>query len=249
MYYYGARYYDPRISIFVSVDPLVEETMTPYQYVLNNPINLIDPTGMIWEDPKERKMLEDNVKAKIERHEAEIANLTESLTTTTKEKEINSINAKISDFNERIELLNQSLTDIELIEKDSRGYKLESLSSTATNAFVHGIDNKVYIQGSNTEEYLHEIRHIGQYLEQGRGLRFTPKDGFNRLKNGGRSLQEASFYEVQAYKIQAAYGGNSSVGMRNVDFIKDIDAAKINRNKRHSNGEPMYPFIEAFLKE
>ncbi|WLD25134.1 RHS repeat-associated core domain-containing protein [Flavobacterium dauae] len=43
MYYYGARYYDPRISIFVSVDPLAEQTMTPYQYVHNNPINLIDP--------------------------------------------------------------------------------------------------------------------------------------------------------------------------------------------------------------
>src|SRR5690554_3064405 len=46
MYYYGARYYDPRISIFVSVDPLAEQTMTPYQYVSNNPIMFIDPTGM-----------------------------------------------------------------------------------------------------------------------------------------------------------------------------------------------------------
>lgn len=46
MYYYGARYYDPRISIFVSVDPLAEQTMTPYQYVHNNPIMLIDPTVM-----------------------------------------------------------------------------------------------------------------------------------------------------------------------------------------------------------
>lgn len=47
MYYYGARYYDPRISIFVSRDPMAEKTMTPYQYVHNNPIMFTDPTGMI----------------------------------------------------------------------------------------------------------------------------------------------------------------------------------------------------------
>src|SRR5690554_7229615 len=46
MYYYGARYYDPRISIFVSVDPLAEQTMTPYQYVHNNPIMFTDPSRM-----------------------------------------------------------------------------------------------------------------------------------------------------------------------------------------------------------
>jgi|SRR5690606_6386543 len=46
MYYYGARYYDPRISIFVSLDPLVEQTFEPYSYTGNNPINFTDPTGM-----------------------------------------------------------------------------------------------------------------------------------------------------------------------------------------------------------
>ena len=46
MYYYGARYYEPRFSIFVSVDPLVDQTMEPYLYVGNNPIMFTDPTGM-----------------------------------------------------------------------------------------------------------------------------------------------------------------------------------------------------------
>jgi len=46
MYYYGARYDDPRISIFVSVDPLAEKTMEPYLYTGNNPIMFTDPTGM-----------------------------------------------------------------------------------------------------------------------------------------------------------------------------------------------------------
>jgi len=50
LYYYGARYYDPRISVFISVDPMAESTMTPYQYTYQNPINLIDPTGMVAED-------------------------------------------------------------------------------------------------------------------------------------------------------------------------------------------------------
>ncbi|WP_221405058.1 RHS repeat-associated core domain-containing protein [Apibacter adventoris] len=46
LYYYGARYYNPRESIFLSVDPMLEETMTPYQYTYQNPIRYTDPTGM-----------------------------------------------------------------------------------------------------------------------------------------------------------------------------------------------------------
>ena len=51
LYYYGARYYDPRVSIFLNVDPLAEKTMTPYAYTNNNPIMLVDPDGRSGEDP------------------------------------------------------------------------------------------------------------------------------------------------------------------------------------------------------
>lgn len=49
MYYYGARYYDPRISVWVSVDPLTEKfpSISSYTYTFNNPIKYIDPDGRI----------------------------------------------------------------------------------------------------------------------------------------------------------------------------------------------------------
>ena len=47
LYYYGARYYDPRISNWLSVDPMMEKYSgwNPYNYTLQNPINLTDPDG------------------------------------------------------------------------------------------------------------------------------------------------------------------------------------------------------------
>src|SRR5690606_40127525 len=47
LYYYGARYYNPRTSVWLSVDPLAEKYpgISPYAYVANNPISNIDPVG------------------------------------------------------------------------------------------------------------------------------------------------------------------------------------------------------------
>ena len=51
-YYFGARYYDPRISQWLSVDPLASQfpNKSPYNYCSGNPINRIDPTGMVETD-------------------------------------------------------------------------------------------------------------------------------------------------------------------------------------------------------
>ncbi|REC49254.1 RHS repeat domain-containing protein [Chryseobacterium mucoviscidosis] len=47
-YYYGARYYNPKVSLWLNVDPLAEALpdRSPYEYTLSNPIRFTDPTGM-----------------------------------------------------------------------------------------------------------------------------------------------------------------------------------------------------------
>jgi RHS repeat-associated protein len=43
LYYFGARYYDPNLGKFTSIDPVKDNQ--PYNYVKNDPMNLIDPDG------------------------------------------------------------------------------------------------------------------------------------------------------------------------------------------------------------
>lgn len=47
MYDYSARFYEPGIGRFSTIDPLVEKfySWSPYAYCYNNPIKFIDPDG------------------------------------------------------------------------------------------------------------------------------------------------------------------------------------------------------------
>ena len=52
MYYYGARYYEPRLSLWMSTDPMQEKYLdySSYCYTGNNPIRFSDPNGQDWWD-------------------------------------------------------------------------------------------------------------------------------------------------------------------------------------------------------
>lgn len=49
--YLRARYYDPASALFLTPDPMVDKTRTPYAYAGGNPVNYTDPTGLcgFWE--------------------------------------------------------------------------------------------------------------------------------------------------------------------------------------------------------
>jgi RHS repeat-associated protein len=49
LHYYGARYYQSKLSVWLSVDPLahVAPGWTPYRFNFDNPIKFTDPTGLL----------------------------------------------------------------------------------------------------------------------------------------------------------------------------------------------------------
>jgi RHS repeat-associated protein len=48
LYYFRARYYSPKLGRFLSPDPKgFSDSTNPYQYCLQNPVNLVDPDGEI----------------------------------------------------------------------------------------------------------------------------------------------------------------------------------------------------------
>ncbi len=47
LYYLINRYYDPATGQFLSADPLVNFTGQPYEYAQNDPVNSMDPLGLI----------------------------------------------------------------------------------------------------------------------------------------------------------------------------------------------------------
>ncbi|MFH1916179.1 MAG: RHS repeat-associated core domain-containing protein [Nanoarchaeota archaeon] len=74
LYYFGARYYNPRIGRFTSTDPLMS-SFASYDYAANNPFKYIDPTGMEKEgteiDPKTKEKFDayiDLFHARMEQH-------------------------------------------------------------------------------------------------------------------------------------------------------------------------------------
>lgn len=47
LYYYRARYFDPKVGRFISEDPLgIRDNLNMYAYVHNNPVNFDDPFGL-----------------------------------------------------------------------------------------------------------------------------------------------------------------------------------------------------------
>ena len=54
--YFGTRYYNSALSIWLSVDPMSDKypSTSPYTYCANNPVRLVDPDGRTWNSSEDQ---------------------------------------------------------------------------------------------------------------------------------------------------------------------------------------------------
>ena len=253
LYYYGARYYDPRISLWISTDPKQESyfAFSSYVYCGNNPLIYIDPNGKEWEDPAQAEKLKAKIDNKITSIQKSIlAQKARLESNQAKGKDISKQERKIADFESRISNLNQSKSDIDLLGHDSQKYKLTQVSGEGAHKVRLENNGTISIETSEDALSIHEITHVRQALDAG-GLEFSDS---GCLKNPGTRAKGSQRYiaiseaEIEAYKMQYSYRPESlPISVDNISIINVHYVGSI-KDPNGGYGYPMIKDYSDFLK-
>ena len=253
LYYYGARYYDPRVSLWISTDPKQESyfAFSSYVYCGNNPLIYIDPNGKEWEDPAQAEKLKAKIDNKITSIQKSIlAQKARLESNQAKGKDISKQERKIADFESRISNLNQSKSDIDLLGHDSQKYKLTQVSGEGAHKVRLENNGTISIETSEDALSIHEITHVRQALDAG-GLEFSDS---GCLKNPGTRAKGSQRYiaiseaEIEAYKMQYSYRPESlPISVDNISIINVHYVGSI-KDPNGGYGYPMIKDYSDFLK-
>ena len=212
LYYYGARYMNPRLSIWYGCDPMQEKypSISSYAYCAGNPVKFADMFGL---EIDENSRNEWNMK--VCEIQIELKRLTEDNCKKPSHEVAN-----------RIDYLNDLLYGLKYLEEESLTvYELNPTSSAIGLTQYNPENGHIVLSYNNTSNFVHEVVH---------GIQFELGDIIFGLKNDENGLRNAIlidvFDEIGAYRFQYAYNPSS---------ISDLSQIKINNlsdiNKRWLN--------------
>jgi RHS repeat-associated protein len=223
-HYYGARYYNSELSIWLSVDPMSDKypSLSPYAYCADNPVKFIDPKG----------------------REIDLSNLSE------REKNIYLKNIEILKQNKMFQVYYEHLekSDIKYIIKFGQGRGGSGSFNPKTNE-VYSIDDMY----SLSQELFHAYQSdIGVYSSKDLSVREAEADivsqnimySLNIAFGGGSNLWDENMSTKQEY-IDDNYNfkeGILSSKQFDIDFNTAVDkriAFYKSREKRDGVKAPM----------
>ena len=184
--YFGSRYYNSDLSIWLSVDPMSDKypSLSPYVYCANNPVKLVDPNGE--EIDPESMQAWNALKSEIAGRKdflKPFAILNQKTNGALFKKEA-----------ERYNSLCSTLNSMDDLEASDQLYKLASNEGSLGNVCLND-DKSLTVNYCNTANFIHEITHCIQF-ERG-------DIGFHEGK--GAQAYTDVYDEIEAYTAQAAY--------------------------------------------
>ena len=191
--YFGARYYDSGLSIWLSVDPMRDKypSMSPYNYCAYNPVIFVDPDGREFEGPEDKAIvaqMHTEYKDKITRYQNEL-----SYATDEKRK---------SELNGYIKEMTNAVGELTQLEQSEQKYAFNCGNEITGNAMTtyDKTNQTVVMTIDNVLSYdviSHELKHASQFVR--RKISFT-SDGLRGGYLHDLTDEHSAYYRQEAFR-------------------------------------------------